>query len=77
MYKDKFRPHRHHTQPSSYLAQALDALDEGELPVPPQDGDPPVAMGLYGGDVEQAEAQERNGRTSSVPAAEPAYVFEP
>ena len=57
-----------------YLALALDALDEGELAVLPQDGDPPVAMGLYGpvvGAVEQVEAPARNGRVPYSPAAEP------
>ena len=55
------------------LAQALDALDDGgEIPVPPQDGDPPVAMGLYGpigGAVEQVELPAKNGRAD--PAVEP------
>ena len=56
----------------SNLALALDALDEGELTVPPQDDDPPVAMGLYGpigGAVEQVELPARNGRAD--PAVEP------
>ena len=63
-----------------YLAQALDALDKGELAVPPQDGDPPLVMGLYGpvvGDVEQVEAPARNGRASSPLPAEPVQVCAP
>ena len=55
-----------------YLALALDALDKGELAVLPQDGEPPVVMGLYGpvvGAVEQVELPARNGRAD--PAVEP------
>ena len=63
-----------------YLALALDALDKGELAVLPQDGEPPVVMGLYGpvvGAVEQVELPARNGRSPSPPPVEPVYVCEP
>ena len=63
-----------------YLALALDALDKGELAVLPQDGEPPVVMGLYGpvvGAVEQVEVPARNGRSPSPPPVEPVYVCEP
>ena len=59
------------------LARALDALDAGDLPVPPQDDDPPVEMGLYGPVVDDVELPARHGPASPPPAVEPAQVCEP